>query len=97
MNFAIFMLSLLSITGLICLIDILFLKKNPENNEKLLIYYCINCSNTKEYNKNTITNPKLYQQSYEVDKSFITLNNELLSTRFKILLTCPLLKADCQI
>ena len=30
LNFAIFMLSLLSITGLICLIDILFLKKNPE-------------------------------------------------------------------
>ena len=53
-------------------------KKNSTNNEKLLVYYCINCSNTKEYDKNTIVNPKLYQQSYEVDKSFITLNNELL-------------------
>ena len=53
-------------------------KKNSINNEKLLIYYCVNCGNTKEYNKDNIINPKLYQQNYEKDKSFITLNNELL-------------------
>ena len=53
-------------------------KKNPLNNDKLLIYYCLSCGNTKEYDKHTIVNPKLYQQNYIVDKSFITLNNELL-------------------
>ena len=51
---------------------------NDEKTEKLLIYYCITCGNTKEYNKKNIINPKLYQQNYEIDKSFITFNNELL-------------------
>ena len=54
----------------------------PEQTEgtkqKILVYYCITCGNTKEYTKNTIINPKLFQQNYEVDKSFITFNNELL-------------------
>lgn len=45
---------------------------------KVLIYYCITCGNTKQYNKNNISNPKLYSQNYEIDKSYITFNNELL-------------------
>ena len=55
-------------------------KKNPSlvKNEKLLIYFCHTCNAIKEYNKDTIPNPKLYQQQYEVDKSFISFNNELL-------------------
>jgi DNA-directed RNA polymerase subunit M/transcription elongation factor TFIIS len=52
--------------------------KNNESNEKLLVYYCLTCGFTKEYDKNTIVNPKLFHQNYEVDKSFITFNNELL-------------------
>ena len=54
--------------------------KNDETNqnEKLLIYYCVTCGSVKEYNKNTIVNPKLYQQQYEIDKSFISFNNDLL-------------------
>tara|TARA_B110001450_G_C17338768_1_gene366621 strand:- start:204 stop:566 length:363 start_codon:yes stop_codon:yes gene_type:complete len=46
--------------------------------EKVLHYYCITCGFVKEYTKDTIPNPKLYQQQYEIDKSFITFNNELL-------------------
>ena len=46
--------------------------------EKCLVYYCITCGNTKEYTKDTIVNPKLYHQNYEIDKSFVTFNNELL-------------------
>ena len=49
-----------------------------DNEDKLLIYYCITCGNIKEYNKNTIINPKLYHQNYQIDKSYITFNNELL-------------------
>ena len=51
---------------------------DEEDKKKVLVYYCITCGNTKEYDKNTITNTKLFQQNYEVDKSFITFNNELL-------------------
>ncbi len=47
---------------------------------KLLVYYCITCGNSLSYDKNTIKNPKLYHQNYEIDKSFITFNNELLCT-----------------
>tara|TARA_Y100000768_G_C23965879_1_gene677828 strand:- start:1610 stop:2005 length:396 start_codon:yes stop_codon:yes gene_type:complete len=46
--------------------------------EKLLVYHCITCGNIKEYNKNTIINPKLYHQNYQIDKSYVTFNNELL-------------------
>ena len=46
--------------------------------QKLLIYNCITCGNIKEYNKDTIINPKLYHQNYQIDKSYITFNNELL-------------------
>ena len=53
-------------------------KNNISNNEKLLVYYCITCGNIKEYNKDTIINPKLYHQNYQIDKSYITFNNELL-------------------
>lgn len=54
--------------------------KNDEtnDNQKNLIYYCITCGFIKEYNKDTIINPKLYQQQYEIDKSFISFNNDLL-------------------
>jgi DNA-directed RNA polymerase subunit M/transcription elongation factor TFIIS len=51
---------------------------NDEDKKKMLVYYCITCGNTKEYDKNTIINTKLFQQNYEIDKSFITFNNELL-------------------
>ena len=51
---------------------------NEGDTEKILIYYCITCGNIKEYNKNTIINSKLYHQNYEIDKSYITFNNELL-------------------
>ena len=33
--------------------------KNNED-EKLLVYYCMTCGNTKTYNKDTVVNPKLY-------------------------------------
>ena len=46
--------------------------------KKLLVYYCITCGNTLEYDKDTIPNPKLYHQNYEIDKSYVTFNNELL-------------------
>ena len=40
MNFAIFMLTLLSITGIVCLIDILFLKKkDPEKKDPWWVEY----------------------------------------------------------
>jgi len=47
-------------------------------NQKILIYYCVTCNSVKEYNKDTIHNPKLYQQQYGIDKSFISFNNDLL-------------------
>tara|TARA_Y100000741_G_C18243461_1_gene554552 strand:- start:1192 stop:1575 length:384 start_codon:yes stop_codon:yes gene_type:complete len=53
---------------------------DPETSTttKCLIYYCINCGNISNYNKDTIINSKLYHQNYEIDKSYITFNNELL-------------------
>ena len=53
-------------------------RNQDDTNEKILIYYCVTCSSVKEYNKDTIPNPKLYQQQYEIDKSFISFNNDLL-------------------
>ena len=35
--------------------------------EKCLVYYCITCINTKEFSEDTIVNPKLYHQNYEID------------------------------
>ena len=52
--------------------------KNNINKEKILVYFCITCNNIKEYDKNTIINPKLYHQNYQIDKSYVTFNNELL-------------------
>ena len=52
--------------------------EEDNTNEKCLVYYCITCGHTKEYTKDNIVNPKLYQQNYEIDKSFVTFNNELL-------------------
>ena len=46
--------------------------------KKVLIYYCVTCGFNKQYDKNTIINPKLYYQNYAIDKSFITFNNEYL-------------------
>lgn len=46
--------------------------------KKVLIYYCVTCGYNKQYDKDTIINPKLYHQNYEIDKSFITFNNEYL-------------------
>ena len=55
---------------------------NVENEDgkikKILIYYCVTCGFNKQYDKDTIINPKLYHQNYEIDKSFITFNNEYL-------------------
>ena len=48
------------------------------SKEKLLVYYCMTCGNVNEYDKNTIINPKLHHQNYQIDKSYITFNNELL-------------------
>ena len=53
---------------------------NDEEGTKLLVYYCITCGHSLSYDKNTIKNPKLYHQNYEIDKSFVTFNNELLCT-----------------
>ena len=49
-----------------------------EKTKKVLIYYCVTCGNTKYYDKNTIINPKLYHQNYQIDKSYVTFNNSLL-------------------
>jgi len=46
--------------------------------KKKLIYYCVTCGFNKQYDKDTIINPKLYHQNYEIDKSYITFNNEYL-------------------
>lgn len=54
------------------------LNEDGSIDQKCLVYYCITCGHTKEYTKDTIVQPKLYQQNYEIDKSFVTLNNELL-------------------
>lgn len=54
------------------------IKWKNENSQKLLIYYCTTCGNVKQYDKNSIINPKLYHQNYELDKSYVTFNNSLL-------------------
>lgn len=47
-------------------------------NQKILIYYCSNCGHVKSYTRDTIINNKLYHQNYQIDKSYVTLNNSLL-------------------
>ena len=59
-------------------LNIKWRNSDDEDKFKILIYYCTTCGNIKEFSKNTIINPKLYFQSYEIDKSYITFNNELL-------------------
>tara|TARA_B100000401_G_C52298658_1_gene481600 strand:+ start:181 stop:558 length:378 start_codon:yes stop_codon:yes gene_type:complete len=46
--------------------------------QKILVYYCSNCGDNKSYTRDTIINNKLYHQNYQIDKSYVTLNNSLL-------------------